>query len=235
MLDKKLIDLKKSVYSANMRLQEEKLVMFTFGNVSGIDRERQIVAIKPSGVDYNKLTYEDIVLVSLDGKIVHGNLNPSSDTKTHLKLYMEFLEIGGVAHTHSIFATAFAQAHLPIKCLGTTHADYFFGDIPCSKVITDKSIGRDYEEETGNLIIDTFRVRNLSYKDMKACLVASHGPFTWGSDAGEAVFISAVLEEIARLNIFTQLLNPSISSIRKTLLDKHYLRKHGKNAYYGQH
>ena len=234
MLDKKLTDLKKSVYFANIKLFKENLIIFTFGNVSGMDREREIIAIKPSGVDYNKLTQDDIVLVDLDGKIIDGALKPSSDTKTHLRLYKEFSEIGGIANTHSKFATIFAQAKLPLKCLGTTHADYFYGDIPCSKVITDKAVKKDYEEETGSLIIDTFRDNNLNYKDIRACLVASHGPFTWGDNADEAVYMSVVLEEIARLNFFTQLLNPSIKSIKRTLLDKHYQRKHGKDAYYGQ-
>ncbi len=234
MLDKRLIKLKEAVYSSNLKLAEEDLVIFTFGNVSGIDREMEIVAIKPSGVDYNKLTPDQIVLVNLEGEVIDGDLRPSSDTKTHVKLYRSFKEIGGVAHTHSRYATVLAQAHLPVKCLGTTHADYFHGDIPCTEIISDKAIMKDYEGETGTLIIDTFVSKNLDYRSIKACLVASHGPFTWGVDADEAVFISIVLEEVARQNLYTQLLDPSISSIKKTLLDKHYKRKHGKNAYYGQ-
>ena len=234
MLDKKLIELKKSVYLANLKLVKENLIIFTFGNISGIDRERGIIAIKPSGVDYDKLTKEDIVLVNLNGEVIDGSLRPSSDTKTHLELYKAFVEIGGVAHTHSRYATVFAQAHLPIKCFGTTHADYFYRDIPCSKLISDEAIKRDYEKETGKLIIETFTTKKLDYNHIKACLVASHGPFTWGSNADEAVYMSIILEEVARQNFYTQLLNPSIKSIKKTLLSKHYQRKHGKNAYYGQ-
>jgi len=234
MSDKKLSDLKKEVYKANKRLVEEGLVIFTFGNVSGIDREQGIVAIKPSGVDYNKLSWQDIVLLNLEGQVVDGKLKPSSDTKTHLKLYREFPLIGGVVHTHSRYATVFAQAKLSIECLGTTHADYFYGEIPCTEFISDESIEKDYELETGTLIADTFNKANLDYMQIQACLVAGHGPFTWGSSAEQAVFVSILLEAIAEQNFYTQLLNPDIRPIKQKLLDKHYLRKHGKEAYYGQ-
>jgi L-ribulose-5-phosphate 4-epimerase len=226
--------LKEEVYKANIELKNKGLVIYTFGNVSQIDRDLQIVGIKPSGVEYDVLTPQDIVLLDLSGNIVDGRLNPSSDTKTHLALYNNFPEIGGIVHTHSKYATAFAQAKLPVKCLGTTHADYFYSDIPCTDVIDDRMLHKDYEEETGNLIISKFKKENIDYLSMMACLVACHGPFTWGKDAMEAVFISDMLEEIANINYMAQTLNPQIESIKKTLLDKHYFRKHGSNAYYGQ-
>jgi len=228
----RLEKLKKDVYKANMDLVKSNLVTGTFGNVSGIDRDSKIVAIKPSGVDYSKLSPKEIVLVGIDGNIVEGGLNPSSDTKTHIKLYKEFKDIGAVSHTHSRYATAWAQAKRPIPCLGTTHADYFYGEIPCTRVIDDNKIDKDYEEETGALIIDTFK--NIDYHNIKAVLVACHGPFAWGKDPKEAVSISVILEEIARMNYMSVLLNPSSENIKKSLLDKHYFRKHGKDAYYGQ-
>ncbi len=230
----KIKKLKEKVLRANLDLYKSNLVIFTFGNVSGIDRDLGIVAIKPSGVDYRKLSLENIALVGLDGKLITKDLNPSSDTKTHLVLYNSFIKIGGIAHTHSRFATIIAQAHSSITCLGTTHADYFYGDIPCTDVISDDSIINDYEYETGILIKETFYNKDIDYSKMKACLVASHGPFAWGKDPEEAVFISKVLEEVAFQNFYTRLLNPNIKSLKKTLLEKHYLRKHGTNAYYGQ-
>ena len=234
MTGKKISALKKEVFYANKRLVEEKLVIFTFGNVSGIDRELQIIAIKPSGVDYNSLSWQDMVLVDIDGKVINSSLRPSSDTKTHLKLYREFSHIGGVAHTHSRYATAFAQAALPIACFGTTHADYFYGDVPCSSFISDESISKDYEEETGTLIVETFEKAGLDHMQVKACLVAGHGPFTWGDDAYDAVYMSKVLEEIARQNFLTKTINNETKPLKKTLQEKHYFRKHGKDAYYGQ-
>jgi L-ribulose-5-phosphate 4-epimerase len=234
MKDKKLIKLKKQVYDANMDLVRRNLVIFTFGNVSAIDRQREVIAIKPSGVDYNKLKPEDMVLLDLNGNQLGKGLIPSSDTKTHIELYRAFEDISGIAHTHSMFATVFAQAILPLKCLGTTHADYFYGDIPCTEPISDSSIEKDYEKETGVLIIETFKSLGINYHEIKACLVGCHGPFTWGRSANDAVFVSAILEEIAIQNLYTQLLNPSAKSIKKTILDKHYKRKHGKDAYYGQ-
>jgi L-ribulose-5-phosphate 4-epimerase len=234
MKDMKLIKLKKQVYDANMDLVKKNLVIFTFGNVSAIDRDIQVIAIKPSGLDYNKLSPEDMVLIDLDGNKIEKGLNPSSDTKTHIELYRAFEEIGGVAHTHSRFATVFAQALISIKCFGTTHADYFYGDIPCTEPLPESLIEKDYEQETGRHIINTFKLLGINYHEIKACLVGCHGPFTWGGSADDAVFASAILEEIAIQSLYTQLLNPSVATIKKTLLDKHYKRKHGKDAYYGQ-
>jgi L-ribulose-5-phosphate 4-epimerase len=227
-----LEELREEVYEANIELQQRGLVIYTFGNVSGINREKGIVAIKPSGVDYDKLTPEDIVLVNMEGGIVEGRLNPSSDTKTHLALYREFTEIGGVVHTHSRYATAWAQAVKPIPCLGTTHADYFYGEIPCTEVISDNQIAKDYEEETGIQIVHKFK--NIDYRSMRAVLVACHGPFVWGKTATDTVILSVMLEEVARIGYMTVMINPETGSMKKTLLDKHYLRKHGEDAYYGQ-
>ena len=231
-MDIKLKRLKEEVYRANMMLVERDLVTGTFGNVSGIDRESATVAIKPSGVDYQKLSPADIVLIGLDENIIDGKLNPSSDTKTHLELYKAFQVIGGVAHTHSRFATAWAQAKRPIPCFGTTHADYFYGEIPCTGIISDESIKKDYETETGYLIMNAFK--DIDYQSMKAVLVACHGPFSWGDDAIDAAGTSALLEEIAHTAFLSSLLDPSLDNIKKSLLDKHYLRKHGKDATYGQ-
>ncbi len=233
-LDKRFRDLKEAVFESNLNLVKKNLVISTFGNVSGIDRESGTIAIKPSGVIYDKLSPDDIVLVDLRGNIIEGKLNPSSDTKTHIELYKAFSDIGGVVHTHSKYATAFAQAKRALPCLGTTHADYFYGQIPCTVDISDKSITKNYEEETGKLIIETFKNNHIDYNDIKACFVASHGPFTWGKDCYEAVFISTILEEIAQISIFSLIINPDLNNIKKALIDKHYLRKHGKNAYYGQ-
>jgi len=227
-----LLKLRKEVYEANIRFYKSGLVTSTFGNASGIDRERSLVAIKPSGVPYEILTPGDIVLVDLDGNKIEGKLNPSSDTKTHLELYKAFADIGGVAHTHSTYATAWAQAVKAIPCLGTTHADFFYGEIPCTGIIKDSGILKDYEFETGRLIVDTFR--SIDYHYMKAVLVACHGPFSWGDNAEEAVKISIALEEIAKTALYSIMINPSLKNIKKSLLDKHYLRKHGKDAYYGQ-
>jgi L-ribulose-5-phosphate 4-epimerase len=224
--------LRDEVCRANLELVERGLVIFTFGNASGIDRESGIVAIKPSGVDYGELSPENMVLLDLQGSILEGDFNPSSDTKTHLKLYNAFGEIGGVVHTHSRYASAWAQAKRALPCLGTTHADYFYGEVPCTALISDGAIGRDYEEETGTLIVDTFR--ELDYRHVRAVLVACHGPFTWGRDVEEAVFNSAMLEEAARMGYLSVMLNEEAGNIKQTLLDKHYLRKHGKDAYYGQ-
>lgn len=229
---KRLHKLREDVYRANMEIVEKGLVIFTFGNVSGIDRESGIVAIKPSGVDYAELDPSNMVLLDLKGNIVEGDFNPSSDTKTHLRLYNAFENIGGVVHTHSRYASSWAQARKSLPCFGTTHADYFYGEVPCTDVISDSSINKDYEDETGALIIDTFR--NRDYRSMKAVLVACHGPFTWGKDVKEAVFIGAVLEEVARMAFISATLNSDVKNIKQTLLDKHYLRKHGEDAYYGQ-
>ncbi|MFW6137772.1 MAG: L-ribulose-5-phosphate 4-epimerase AraD [Spirochaetota bacterium] len=232
MIKRRLKELMEDVYVANMKLVDSGLVIHTFGNVSGIDREEGIIAIKPSGVEYADLSVEDMVLVDMQGKVVEGELTPSSDTSTHLKLYQAFPEIGGVVHTHSRYATAWAQAMKPIPCLGTTHADYFHGEIPCTGIISDGRIKKDYEQETGVQIIERFK--NINHRSMKAVLVACHGPFTWGRDAEDAVFTSVMLEEIAMTAYMSVLLNPELENIKQSLLDKHFLRKHGKNAYYGQ-
>ena len=224
--------LRERVWEANMELDRKNLVIYTFGNASGIDRDREIIAIKPSGVPYGELTPESMVLVSLDNAVIEGNFRPSSDTKTHTLLYRNFPKIGGVAHTHSPNATAWAQATLPIPCLGTTHADHLPGDIPCTRVMTDEQIQGDYEEETGNMILECFR--ELSYEEVEMVLVACHGPFTWGETPEKSVYNSVILEELAKSARYTLALNSSAGAIKQTLLDKHFLRKHGDNAYYGQ-
>jgi L-ribulose-5-phosphate 4-epimerase len=229
---KRLQRLRETVCAANRSLVDRGLVVATFGNVSGVDRTLGLVAIKPSGVDYDELTPGNMVVLGLDGKKVEGDLNPSSDTKTHIRLYREFPDMGGVVHTHSRHATAWAQARRALPCLGTTHADYFHGEIPCTAVISDEQIGLDYEEETAVQIINAFR--RLDYHGMPAVLVASHGPFTWGRDAAEAVYHAWMLEYAAEMAAIAVRINPRIRGVKKTLLDKHYLRKHGKNAYYGQ-
>ncbi|GAH31001.1 unnamed protein product, partial [marine sediment metagenome] len=197
--------LKEEVYKANIKLYQSGLVISTFGNVSGIDRSKSLVAIKPSGVLYKKLTPKDIVLVDLEGKKVEGKLNPSSDTKTHLELYRAFSDIGGVAHTHSNYATAWSQARKAIPCLGTTHADYFYGEVPCTRVISNSCISKDYELRIGELIVDTFKSKD--YRHMKAVLVACHGPFSWGEDAEEAVEVSIALEEIAKTALYSMVID----------------------------
>jgi len=233
-IEERLIKLKKDVFKANIELFKSGLVMFTFGNVSGIDKKSKIIAIKPSGVEYSRLKPENMVLLDLDGNIFDGKLNASSDTKTHIELYKAFEDVGGIVHTHSRFATAWAQAKKSLSCLGTTHADYFYGSVPCTDVISDSQIKTDYEKETGLLIIETFKKRKIDYRNIRACLVACHGPFTWGANAWEAVEISIILEDIARMNFISMMLNKNLNNIKKKLLDKHYLRKHGKDAYYGQ-
>jgi L-ribulose-5-phosphate 4-epimerase len=225
-------ELKEKVYQANIDLVKKGLVSHTFGNVSGIDRASGIICIKPSGLDYDEMRPDDMVLLDMDGRIRQGDLKPSSDTKTHIALYKAFQDIGGVVHTHSKFATIWAQARRPIKCLGTTHADYFYGQIPCTDLISDVNIQKDYEAETGMLITDTFK--DMDHASMKAVLVASHGPFCWGSDPEEAVFVSSMLEIVAEMSFYCHVLNGDLPNIKQSLLDKHYLRKHGSEAYYGQ-
>ncbi|HHW90593.1 MAG TPA: L-ribulose-5-phosphate 4-epimerase [Clostridiales bacterium] len=229
-----LKDLKREVWEQNLNLVKHNLVIFTWGNVSGIDRQKGIIAIKPSGVEYDVLKPEDIVLVDLDGKIVQGKLNPSSDTPTHIELYKNFEKLGGIVHTHSTYATAWAQAGKPIKCYGTTHADYFYGEIPCTRALTQQEITTDYEKNTGKVIAQTFADLKLDIIAMPAVLIKSHGPFSFGISPKEAVFNAAVLEEVAKMAWITQQINPDIASADQFLLDKHYLRKHGENAYYGQ-
>jgi L-ribulose-5-phosphate 4-epimerase len=224
--------LREQVCRANLELVSKGLVIETFGNVSGIDRELGVVAIKPSGVDYDDLDPSAIVIVDLAGKRVSGNLTPSSDTPTHVRLYREFPEIGGVVHTHSRYATAWAQACRALPCLGTTHADYFRGTVPCTAAMSDRRIAGDYEEETAVQIVEAFR--HLDYREVPAVLVASHGPFTWGKDSAEAVHHAAMLEYAAELAAIAIGINPRIGSAKRTLVDRHFLRKHGATAYYGQ-
>ena len=224
--------LKKEVFEANLLLVKHSLVIFTWGNVSGIDREKGLVVIKPSGVDYDKMSADDMVVVDLDGNIVEGKYKPSSDTPTHLELYKAFKNIGGIVHTHSRMATSWAQAGRSIPAYGTTHGDYFYGDIPCTRKMTKDEISSEYEKNTGLVIAETFN--DISADDIPAVLVHSHGPFTWGKDPHEAVHNSVVLEELASMAMNTEIINSSAERMQKELLDKHYLRKHGKNAYYGQ-
>ncbi|MCD7923078.1 MAG: L-ribulose-5-phosphate 4-epimerase [Clostridiales bacterium] len=227
-------NLKKEVYEANLLLPKYHLVTFTWGNVSGIDRERGLFVIKPSGVEYDKLSPEDMVVMDLEGHRVEGRLNPSSDTATHLVLYHRFPTIGGVAHTHSSWATSWAQAGRDIPCYGTTHADYFYGDIPCVRNLTESEIETGYEYLTGMLIADEFAERKKDYEAVPAVLCKNHGPFTWGRNAGEAVHHSVVLEECAKMAARCEWLNPEVKPAPRELQEKHYERKHGADAYYGQ-
>jgi L-ribulose-5-phosphate 4-epimerase len=227
-----LEQLKNDVLTANLLLPKHGLVTFTWGNVSAIDRKSGLVVIKPSGVEYDNMVAEDMVIVDLDGKVVEGRWKPSSDTPTHLELYKAFNEIGGIVHTHSRMATSFAQAGRCIPALGTTHGDYFYGDIPCTRPMTDAEIKGEYEKETGKVIIET--LGSIDPMSIPAVNVFSHGPFAWGKDAADAVHNAVVLEEIAFMDLCAMMLNPDVSPMQKALLDKHYLRKHGKNAYYGQ-
>ena len=226
--------LKEQVFKANLELPKKGLVLFTWGNVSGIDREKNLIVIKPSGVDYETMKVEDMVVVDLDGNIVEGELNPSSDTPTHIELYKKFPSIGGIVHTHSTNATIWAQSGRDIPAYGTTNADYFYGSIPCTRKMTPKEITGEYEKETGTVIIETFENRGLDPKYIPGVLVNSHGPFTWGKNPDEAVYNSVVLEEVAKMAMFTEIVNKDIEPMQQELLDKHFLRKHGVNAYYGQ-
>ena len=227
-----LEELKRQVCEANLLLPKYDLVTFTWGNVSAIDRSSGLVVIKPSGVPYDGMSAEDMVVVDLDGKIVEGKWKPSSDTATHLVLYRAFPQCGGIVHTHSRWATSFAQAGVGIAPLGTTQGDYFYGEIPCTRLMTPEEIDGEYEKETGNVIVETFQ--KMDPAAIPAVLVHSHGPFTWGKDAAEAVHNAVVLEEIAFMNFHALQLNPAQTRMQQELLDKHYLRKHGANAYYGQ-
>ena len=228
-----LEELKKEVYEANMLLPQYKLITFTWGNVSAIDRKTGLIVIKPSGVDYEKMGPEDMVVVDLEGNVVEGKYKPSSDTPTHVKLYSEFSEIGGVVHTHSRWATIFAQAGKCIKPYGTTQADYFYNEIPCTRDMTSEEIKGKYEYNTGEVIVETFKGINPVH--VPAVLVKNHGPFTWGKDAVEAVHNAVVLEEVAMMAWNTEVLsNHNIETMPKDLIEKHFMRKHGPNAYYGQ-
>ena len=225
--------LKQAVFEANLLLPKHNLVTFTWGNVSGVDRKKGLMVIKPSGVEYDTMTAEDMVVVDLKtGKKVEGDLNPSSDTDTHVVLYNAFPEIGGIVHTHSRWATTFAQAGRGIPALGTTHGDYFYGEIPCTRKMTADEIGGKYELETGNVIVETFKDKQPN--DIPAVLVHSHGPFTWGTDPKNAVHNAVVLEEVAFMAWHALQMRPDLPPMQQELLDKHYLRKHGANAYYGQ-
>jgi len=224
--------LKKQVLEANLLLPKYGLVTFTWGNVSGIDRESGLVVIKPSGVSYEGMSVEDMVVVDLDGKVVEGKWKPSSDTPTHVALYRAFENIGGVVHTHSRWATTYAQAGMPIPPLGTTHADYFYGAIPCTRPMTEEEIAGVYEKETGKVIIEAFEGKSAD--DIPGVVVYSHGPFSWGTDPMNAVHNAVVMEEIAFMDWHATMMNPQLGDMQQCLLDKHYLRKHGKNAYYGQ-
>lgn len=230
-----LEELKESVLEANLDLPKHGLVTFTWGNASAIDANRELVVIKPSGVDYDKLTAKDMVVVSLNtGEVVEGNLRPSSDTATHLELYKAFDDLGGVVHTHSRYATIWAQAARDLEALGTTHADYFNGAIPCTRAMTKAEIEGKYELETGKVIVETLKERKLTPSDMPAVLVKSHGPFTFGTDAHNAVHNAVVLEECAMIALFSYQLTPNLPPMDQNLLHKHFYRKHGANSYYGQ-
>ncbi len=226
-----LKELKEQVCRANLDLVKHGLVIFTWGNVSGIDREKGLVVIKPSGVPYDNMKPEDMVVLDLDGNIAEGKYKPSSDTPTHLVLYKNFKNTGGIVHTHSEWATSWAQAGCSIPALGTTHADYFYGEIPCTRKMNDSEIQANYEEETGNVIVECFK--HLDPDSVPGVLVNNHGPFSWGKNAGEAVHNAAILEEVAKMAFRSLQLNPN-AEMSQALLDKHFLRKHGKNAYYGQ-
>ncbi|HCU0428551.1 L-ribulose-5-phosphate 4-epimerase [Serratia marcescens] len=227
-------ELKRQVLAANLSLPAYGLVTFTWGNVSAIDRQSGLVVIKPSGIAYEAMTLADLVVVDLEGKVREGHRKPSSDTATHLALYRAFADIGGVVHTHSRNATIWAQAGQPIPALGTTHADYFYGDIPCTRPMSEAEIAGDYEGETGKVIIETFNQSGRDPQQVPGVLVYSHGPFAWGKDAADAVHNAVVLEEVAIMAMATRQLAPAIAPMQPELLDKHFLRKHGKHAYYGQ-
>jgi len=229
-----LEELKREAFEANLALPREGLINLTFGNASAIDRARGIFAIKPSGVDYTALKPDDMVLVDLDGKKVEGALNPSSDTPTHRRLFLAFAHIGGVVHTHSSHATAFAQAGRAIPCFGTTHADYFFGEVPVTRKMTAEEIARAYEWETGNVIVERFTAASLSSVDFSGVLVNRHAPFTWGATVAKAVEVAVALECCAHMALMSLQLNPSLAAIEPELLNKHFNRKHGPGAYYGQ-
>lgn len=229
-----LEELKERVLIENLELDKRGLVTYTWGNVSAIDREKGLIVIKPSGVKYEDMKAEDMVVVDLKGNVVDGKYRPSSDTATHIELYLKYTELGGVVHTHSTFATSWAQSCNDIPALGTTHADYFYGDIPCTRRLSELEIERAYEVETGKVIIETIEKRGIKAIEVPGIIVASHGPFTWGKTPEEAVHNAVVLEEVAKMAYYTKSINPGVKQADKYLQDKHYLRKHGANAYYGQ-
>lgn len=227
-------ELKQIAYESNMRLPELGLVLFTFGNASAADREREVFAIKPSGVPYDELHVDDIVIVDFDGNVVEGEMRPSSDTETHAVLYKHWKHIGGIVHTHSTYGTAWAQAQQDIPIMGTTHADHLTNDIPCAPPMSDEMIKGDYEEQTGYQIINALEERELSYEEVEMILVGNHAPFTWGKTAEKAVYNSAVLEEVAKMAYLSLQINPDAPRLKETLIQKHWQRKHGDDAYYGQ-
>lgn len=228
------LELREKVYKANMQLPEYGLVKFTWGNVSAIDRQKGLIVIKPSGVAYEKLSPENMVVTDMDGHILEGDLNPSSDLPTHVELYKAFPEIGGIVHTHSTEGVAWAQAGRDIPCYGTTHADTFFGSIPCARSLTPEEINGEYEKETGKVIIEEFTKRGLDPLAVSGVIVRNHGPFSWGKDEQSAVYNAVVLEESARMARYTESINPNVVEVSQELKNKHYLRKHGEHAYYGQ-
>lgn len=229
-----LEQLKQEVYRANLELPRRGLVTYTWGNVSGIDREQGLIVIKPSGVEYEDLRPENLVVLDLEGRKVEGKLNPSSDTKTHLELYRTFPSLGGIVHTHSPHAVAWAQAGEDIPCYGTTHADYFYGPVPCARHLTPAEVEEDYELNTGKVIIETFEMRGINPVHVPGVICCSHGPFAWGKDAAQAVYHAVVLEEVARMAILTRQVNPHAPTAPRHVQEKHFLRKHGPNSYYGQ-
>lgn len=229
-----LEQLKEEVFQANLELPERGLIKYTWGNVSAVDREKGLFVIKPSGVGYDDMKASDMVVCDFDGNVIEGDLNPSSDMPTHAVLYKEFLEIGAVVHTHSTWATIWAQAGLDVPAMGTTHADTFYGTVPCARFLTQAEIDRGYEEETGNAIVETFRERGIKPMEVPGVLLHGHGPFTWAKDAKGAVLNAVVLDEVCKTNLFARQLNAFAEELPQRILDKHYLRKHGENAYYGQ-
>ncbi|MFC3927751.1 L-ribulose-5-phosphate 4-epimerase [Streptococcus caprae] len=229
-----LEELKEIVYQQNLELPKRGLIKYTWGNVSQVDREKQLFVIKPSGVDYDQMTAADMVVCDFDGNVVEGHYRPSSDMPTHAKLYKYFEEIGGIVHTHSPWAVVWSQAGKDVPALGTTHADTFYGAVPCARFLTQEELDTGYEAETGTVIVETFKDRQLNPVEVPGILLQGHGPFTWGKDAEDAVMHAVVLEEVCKMNFFTRQLNPESPDLPQHILDKHYQRKHGKNAYYGQ-
>ncbi|WP_319469099.1 L-ribulose-5-phosphate 4-epimerase [uncultured Trichococcus sp.] len=229
-----LEQLKEEVFQANLELPERGLIKYTWGNVSAVDREKGLFVIKPSGVGYDDMKASDMVVCDFEGNVIEGDLNPSSDMPTHAVLYKEFPEIGAVVHTHSTWATIWAQAGLDVPAMGTTHADTFYGTVPCARFLTQAEIDRGYEEETGNAIVETFRERGIKPMEVPGVLLHGHGPFTWAKDAKGAVLNAVVLDEVCKTNLFARQLNTFAEELPQRILDKHYLRKHGENAYYGQ-
>lgn len=229
-----LEQLKEEVFQANLELPERGLIKYTWGNVSAVDRQKGLFVIKPSGVGYDDMKASDMVVCDFDGNVIEGDLNPSSDMPTHAVLYKEFPEIGAVVHTHSTWATIWAQAGLDVPAMGTTHADTFYGTVPCARFLTQAEIDRGYEEETGNAIVETFRERGIKPMEVPGVLLHGHGPFTWAKDAKGAVLNAVVLDEVCKTNLFARQLNAFAEELPQRILDKHYLRKHGENAYYGQ-